>query len=959
MEKVGACLECSLLHRPCAEPVGSPSPNLVVLQGFPMAPKDPNDRLSAFGDKGGAMVQRMVENIGRRISSGANRVRAAYCHAVECAPEWDPEAKKFQYDVSVINHCAPRVHRYLDRAKPGAILALGTDALKCLGFKGTARGMRGGVYSFRLNDGTEVPVVVSYHIADIKRTPGLTATLEKDVEKACRLASGGDFGEGADVNVLIEHDEIVQRLRDMRDMMAKLTKVHKQVSLALDTETTSLTPYNPEDRVIAVSLAMYGFPAVAFPFEHRGHPFTAEELAEIRTALEELFNIPGVSILGCNGKFDTQWLKYHYGLNMPDYDADVMLAEHCLDEDKKGEYSLKDITRDRFPALGRYEQELKRLLADAQGVLNDEWAMAEDAWRDYTSQSMLDWWLELDEDARIANIVRWQEKGWLPNDSKFWALKDVKRRKLKGEYVIPKKYREELSRMLKAIPVEQLEGIELPRRMHGDKPREVTFEDVDMAEMLWYAAMDAHVTRQISIDQQSSFTADLARINAALAKNRPPVAVPSPYHAYKNQDMPLSAALAHMEYYGVGFDRDKCERYIGTVEEKMEELKDSLFNEVGYKFSLSSSSGDLAKILFEDRGLPVLKRTDSGAPSTDADTLKQLYDEYDQGFLKNLLAYRKMDKVLHTYLKNWMKMSLLDGKLHCQFNQIGTATFRLSSNQPNLQNIPFALKEADLNLKELFIPDYGYTLAELDISNAEMRILTAYSRDKNLTDAFNTGKDLHCLTAASISDYSYDDLKAHKEDKTSDQYRKRQLAKKVNFGTIFGMSGKKFQEQIWSEMRIRESEEQCQAYLDGFFKAYPDVRKYMDDTINFVMHNHFSYTYTGRIRRFPIAAYDRAQAARMGRQAVNARIQTTSSDTVMRNLIDVHNWLLRENLGRILLTVHDSIVFQVKEGTTGVMQQLKKLVTEDTAVRCPWLPVEWKFDAGCGSNYGDTHGELD
>ena len=160
-------------------------------------------------------------------------------------------------------------------------------------------------------------------------------------------------------------------------------------------------------------------------------------------------------------------------------------------------------------------------------------------------------------------------------------------------------------------------------------------------------------------------------------------------------------------------------------------------------------------------------------------------------------------------------------------------------------------------------------------------------------------------------------------------------------------------------MRIRESEEQCQAYLDGFFVAYPGVKTYMEETKQFVERFHYTYTYTGRRRRFPIAAYSRAEASRMGRQAVNARIQTTSSDTVMRNLVDVHNWLQSEGLGRILLTVHDSIVFQVKEDVHGIMPVLKKIITEDTAERCPWLPVEWKFDVGCGPNYGDTHGELD
>lgn len=278
--------------------------------------------------------------------------------------------------------------------------------------------------------------------------------------------------------------------------------------------------------------------------------------------------------------------------------------------------------------------------------------------------------------------------------------------------------------------------------------------------------------------------------------------------------------------------------------------------------------------------------------------------------------------------------------------------------QRNLQNVPFALKEANLNLKELFLPDEGYLLYDADIANAEVRVLSGYSKDKNLADAFNRGLDLHSKTAEGISQYTYEELKANKENKDSDQYRKRQLGKKVLFGTVYGMTGRKLQEQLWSEMRVRETEEQCQAYLDGLFNAYPEVKTYMEETKHFVERFHFTYTYTGRRRRFPIAAYSRAEAARMGRQAVNARIQTTSSDMVMRNLIDIHNWLQRENLGRILLTVHDSIVFQVKEGATGIAAVLHKLITEDTAERCPWLPVEWKFDVGCGPNYGDTHGEV-
>lgn len=157
---------------------------------------------------------------------------------------------------------------------------------------------------------------------------------------------------------------------------------------------------------------------------------------------------------------------------------------------------------------------------------------------------------------------------------------------------------------------------------------------------------------------------------------------------------------------------------------------------------------------------------------------------------------------------------------------------------------------------------------------------------------------------------------------------------------------------------MEETEEQCQKYMDKFFETYPGVKRYIDETKAFVERFGFTWTYTGRRRRFAIAKYNRSMASRMGRQAVNARIQTTSSDLVMYNLIDIANWLKKRN-GRILLTVHDSILFQLPKNPGPVMAEIKELVSGNTVKRAPWLPVEWKFDVGRGPNYGDTHGEVD
>lgn len=175
--------------------------------------------------------------------------------------------------------------------------------------------------------------------------------------------------------------------------------------------------------------------------------------------------------------------------------------------------------------------------------------------------------------------------------------------------------------------------------------------------------------------------------------------------------------------------------------------------------------------------------------------------------------------------------------------------------------------------------------------------------------------------------------------------------------TIYCMSAKTLQEKLWSDMRISVTEEQAQEYLDKFFQTYPGVQHYIEQTQDFVQAYKFTYTFTGRRRRFPYAVYSRSQLNRVARQAVNARIQTTSSDLVCLNLIDVAKEV-RQLGGRVLLTVHDSIGFQLPKGVTGVKAMLDELIINRTRERSPWLPVEWKYDVGMGPNYGDCHEKV-
>lgn len=958
MEKTGVCLECPLKECACIGKPPQPKPDILFVGGYPVQQDVEN---GPFFGKNSRTLQMAVREVmkGRRLKP---HMSVAYGYSTLCAPEWDEQAKKYNINADISKRCSVHILEYIDRTKPSVIVCVGVDALHALGYKGTEGDHRGSVLKFRTADGTEIPVVATYHVVKVAKDPGLYPTFKKDIEKAFTIFN--DRGvEVVDMRIEtpIEFNDVMRTLdRAYREISEKAAASGKPKGLAVDTETSSLTPYNPNDRVIAISLSWDEGLGVAYPLEHSEHPYTERQLAAILEATEKLLTHPNVGIIMANGKFDLQWLKMHYGLKMQPMIFDTMLAEHLVDEDKKGEYSLKAITQDRFPSMGKYEKEL-------QEHLQSKWAEKDEAvsailkkHKEEEFDRLVSWWVNMEESERKDIFDEWLRDEYVDLTDQV-KMVNVQVRKLKGTLVPTKKYQQQLVRLLYRLPIEELRK----RSLTSDPviPAELqvkSFEDADLGILLKYAAIDALSTLMVAKDQRDrDFAMDTQILQSVASRIGRPVKTAHVSHALSNISLPMSEVLSEMEYNGVRIDRDRAREYQRIIKEKMEEVKDAMFTAVGRQFSVSSSSPDLGKILFEEMGLPVLKTTDSGMPSTDAETLKQLSEEHELPFLSQLLVYRKLDKCVHTYIDNWLKMSELDGRLHCTFLQHGTATGRLSSSNPNLQNVPYQIKEANLNLKALFLPDDGYDMYDLDISNAEMRVLCAYSQDESLIDAFNTGKDLHCLTGAGISQYTYDDLMANKENKTTDQYRKRQLGKKVNFGTIYCIGAEGLSNQLWAEMRIRETPEQCQQYLDAFFVTYPGVARYVNETKAFAETFKFVCTYTGRRRRFASAGFSRAGIARMKRQAVNAIIQSTSSDLVAFNMIDLRQWLIK-NGGRLILTVHDSMPFQLPHGMaqSGILKDIRHIITERIAERAPWLPVEWKFDVGWGSDYGHTNGEV-
>ena len=679
MSTPALCQECPLCGRPRMPASHLQRPDILFVGGYPL---EADVKAGAFMGKNSSLLRKLIQTMQSKRSPG-DQLYVDYAYACQCSPTYDYEKKRFQISAEEIKRCSRYLRERIDRTFPAVIVAMGADALRALEFKGNQRDMRGGIYHFTRSDGVKVPVVATYHVVEVAKSPGLVPTFQKDLEKAFTLARDGMVDAEMDIRTPLTAEEIIMALDGVLKVAAERKKeTGRPLGLAVDTETTSLTPHVKEDRVIAVSMSWARNTGIAYPFEHRDVPYTEEEACAIRKKTEDVLSSPDVALIYANAKFDIQWLKYHYGLDVGPLRYDVMLAEHVLDEDKKGEYSLKDITRDRFPSMGKYEEELKAHLQEVWDAKDAKVAEIIKAHKDQADQAVIDWWVGIDRESRLSLLSDWVTKGYLAL-ADTTGLHEVKYRKYKGEMVIPKKYRQAVTKLLANVPVAEMpEEAHVPEPVIAEVLRTHSYEDADVGILLRYAAIDALTTRMICEAQNGDFVRDIVRMRnmeASLGRKIPALTC---RQAMDRITIPLCECIAHMEYHGVRLDREKAKSYRDILEEKIAEAKDVMFTEVGRKFNPSSSAPDLGKILFDEMKLPVLKSTDSGAPSTDAETIKELSDRFDLPFLGSLLVYRKLDKCLHTYINNWLDMSQYDGRIHAKFNQIGTATYRLSSSNP-------------------------------------------------------------------------------------------------------------------------------------------------------------------------------------------------------------------------------------------------------------------------------------
>lgn len=381
----------------------------------------------------------------------------------------------------------------------------------------------------------------------------------------------------------------------------------------------------------------------------------------------------------------------------------------------------------------------------------------------------------------------------------------------------------------------------------------------------------------------------------------------SQHKLYFDIELPLCRVLADMELAGFKVDFKHLDDYGKKLNAAITVLQNSIYEKAGGEFNINSPK-QLGEVLFEILELPVIKKTKTGY-STDADVLERLYDKHE--IVADILDFRTLIKLKSTYADGLMQViNKADGKIHSKFNQTVTATGRISSTEPNLQNIPVRMP-LGREIRKMFVPTNDeYVLLDADYSQIELRILAHVSGDETLTDAFETGKDIHKITAASAFNVPIDDVTPEM----------RSNAKAVNFGIVYGISDF----ALAGDLRI--TRKMAKAYIDGYFSTYPGVKEYMDSIIATAKEQGFVSTVLGRRRYIPELKSQKFAERSFGeRVALNTPIQGSSADIIKIAMVNVYNALKAGGYkSRILLQVHDELIIEAHRTEVDAVSKILK-----------------------------------
>lgn len=442
---------------------------------------------------------------------------------------------------------------------------------------------------------------------------------------------------------------------------------------------------------------------------------------------------------------------------------------------------------------------------------------------------------------------------------------------------------------------------------------------------------------QIEVEQATLYAAEDADITLLLHQALYPQieAIEPLKHVYHDIEMPLVPVLSRMERKGVLIDAQVLAAQSQEITQRLAEIEKETFALAGQEFNLSSPK-QLQEILFDKLQLPVIKKTPKGAPSTNEEVLEELAHSHELPRL--ILEHRGLAKLKSTYTdKLPLMVNSKTKRVHTSYHQAVTATGRLSSRDPNLQNIPVRNEEGR-RIRQAFIAREGFKIVAADYSQIELRIMAHLSQDKGLLDAFAQGKDIHRATASEVFGIPLEEV-------TSEQ---RRSAKAINFGLIYGMSAFGLSQQIGVERR------EAQRYMDLYFERYPGVLDYMERTRKQASEQGYVETLDGRRLYLPeINSKNAIRRKASEREAINAPMQGTAADIIKKAMIAVDNWICNEcpDDVHMIMQVHDELVFEVRESyleNANIM--IHKLMESSME-----LAIPLKVEVGVGNNWDEAH----
>lgn len=666
-----------------------------------------------FSNKVGLIIKKLLYKVS--IDLGLPDNTFSYMNTVLCASNSE------KLDASTINCCNGQLLHNISLAKPEYIIAFGIEAVKALGINTSKLANVRGVF-VDLPSNTNIKVLPTFGFSVIESVSGKLPILEQDLIKVCSQIIDDNKSELDNMEPKgiyhTKYDDIVKTLQSALEYIdLKYSKTNKKVLVALDTETHRSQISRDDSKIIAISMCWDAeFGGYSYPYRHKENPFTEDELNNIRELTNKIICNDKVSLTLANTKYDYGFLvKEGLGSILPDWD--ILLGEHCLEEDKAGEYSLKVLTTDYFPSIGKYANELGAEQADIQRKLDAECSEAINAYHIgfgyVTAKELLSTDLDVLREAVEALDINAPSKTRVVKgalalyrelingevtglDTSITESNDVVIKLTDGKKVKQTKTAIALATIVLigvSADVKDLRAITTPfydyhrtleKAIADIKDRYAfSFEMYKLNTLLKYAATDAYTTYLITLKQVERFKVDTTKVDNILKKEAVSMHIPSLFNVMFKHSMPLIRAISCIEYGGVKLDTEYILSKLPDLSNEADNLLKGIINKVGYNININSVP-QLSDLLYNKLGLPIESVTKKGAPSVDEETLIKLADRYDVTVLKDIITLRKIKKVTDTYWSNWLNLSKHDGKLHASFNIIGTATGRLSCSEPRL-----------------------------------------------------------------------------------------------------------------------------------------------------------------------------------------------------------------------------------------------------------------------------------